>query len=169
MEASRNVLVESARIARGKIAPLSSLDASAYAALVIPGGFGAAKNLCNHATVAQGDASKMVVNADLQKAMVAFHGAKKPIGLCCISPVIAAHVLKCKVTVGQAEGDMWPYGGTVGAIANYGGTHELKAFNEVCVDEANRVVTSAAYMYEGKPHEIHDSVGAMIKATIAMV
>merc|ERR1712113_805528 len=64
--------------------------------------------------------------------------------LCCIAPVIAADVLKCKVTVGQAEGDMWPYGGTVGAIGNYGGTHELKQYNEVCVDHANFVVTSAA-------------------------
>ena len=82
--------------------------------------------------------------------------------------MIAAHVLKCKVTVGQAEGDMWPYGGTVGAIGNYGGTHESKEFNEACVATANLVVTSPAYMYEGKPHEVHDSVGAMIKATLAL-
>merc|ERR1712216_775705 len=113
IDAPRNTLVESARLARGKVDALSALDPAAFDALVIPGGFGAAKNLCNHATVAQGDASKMVVNSDLEKAVRAFHGAKKPIGLCCIAPVIAAHVLKCTVTVGQAEGDMWPYGGTV--------------------------------------------------------
>lgn len=166
---SRNVLTESARIARGKITPLSKLDANSYAALVIPGGFGAAKNLCNHATEAQGDASKMVVDSDLEAAVKAFHASKKPIGLCCISPVIAAHVLKCKVTVGQAEeGDKWPYAGTVGAIQNYGGTHEIKQYNEVCVDQDNKVATSAAYMYEGAPHEVHESVGAMVKAVLDM-
>eukprot|EP00930_Biecheleria_cincta_P055055 TRINITY_DN41428_c0_g1_i1.p1 TRINITY_DN41428_c0_g1~~TRINITY_DN41428_c0_g1_i1.p1 ORF type:complete len:281 (-),score=46.74 TRINITY_DN41428_c0_g1_i1:78-842(-) len=169
MDAPRNTLVESARIARGKVADLGALDVSAYSALIVPGGFGAAKNLCNHATVAQGDSSKMFVNADLEKAILNFHAAKKPIGLCCIAPVIAAHVLKCRVTVGQAEGDKWPYGGTVGAISNYGGTHELRAFNEACVDKSNLVVTSPAYMYEGAPHEIHESVGAMVKAVLDML
>jgi len=169
MDAPRNTLVESARIARGKVEALSGLDVAAFDVLIIPGGFGAAKNLCNHATVAQGDAAKMVVNPDVEKAVRAFHEAKKPIGMCCIAPVIAAHVLKCKVTVGQAEGDKWPYAGTVGAIGNYGGSHEAKAWNEACIDEANRVVTSPGYMYDGAPHEIHESVGAMVKATIALV
>ena len=41
----RNVLVESARIARGNISPLSTLSATSYDAVVFPGGFGAAKNL----------------------------------------------------------------------------------------------------------------------------
>lgn len=166
--APRNVLVESARIARGAIAPLSSLDASSYAAIIVPGGFGAAKNLCNHATVAQGDASKMEVDADLLAALQAFHGAQKPIGMCCIAPVIAAHALQATVTVGQAEGDQWPYGGTVGAIEAYGGSHVPHAFDGVCVDEACRVVTSPAYMFDGKPHEIFESVGAMVKATMAL-
>lgn len=164
----RNVLVESARIARGAIAPLSSLDAGNYDALIVPGGFGAAKNLCNHATVAQGDASKMEVDTDLLAALRAFQGAQKPIGLCCIAPVIAAHALQATVTVGQAEGDQWPYGGTVGAIEAYGGSHVPHAYDGVCVDEARKVATSPAYMFDGKPHEIFESVGAMVKATIAL-
>ena len=164
----RHVLVESARIARGAIAPLSSLDAGSYAAIIVPGGFGAAKNLCNHATVAQGDAALMAVEPSLEAAIRAFHAAKKPIGLCCIAPVIAAHLLKCEVTVGRAEGEQWPYGGTVGAIEAYGGSHVSHAFDGVCVDEARRVVTSPAYMFDGKPHEIFESVGAMVKATIAL-
>ena len=162
--APRNVLVESARIARGQIAPLTSLDPTEYAALIVPGGFGAAKNLCNHATVAQGDAALMAVEPSLETAIRAFHAAKKPIGLCCIAPVIAAHLLKCEVTVGQAEGEQWPYGGTAGAIENYGGVHRPTDWSGVCVDDANNVVSSAAYMYDGKPHEIFESVGAMVAA-----
>ena len=61
IEEGRNVMTESARISRGAISPLGELREEEFAALVIPGGFGAAKNLCNHATVAQGDASKLEV------------------------------------------------------------------------------------------------------------
>merc|ERR1712113_23179 len=165
---NRNVLVEAARIARGKIPPLGKLAPSQYDALIIPGGFGTAKNLCNHATVAQGDAAKMVVDPDLTKAIQAFSAAKKPAGFCCIAPVIAAYVLKCKVTVGQAEGDKWPYGGTVGAIQAYGGTHEAKGPTEACVDQDKKVVTTPAYMYEGTTSEIHNSVGAMVKDVLAL-
>ena len=165
----RNVMVESARICRGAIAPLSDLkDAEGFDALIIPGGFGAAKNLCNHATEAQGDKSKLVVDGDLEVALKAFHAAKKPIGLCCIAPVIASAVLNAKVTVGKAEGDQWPYGGTVGAIEAYGGKHEEHDIDGVCVDEENKVATAPAYMFEGKPHEIYDSVGKMIDATLKM-
>lgn len=168
IDVPRNVLVESARIARGKITALSQIDVSEFSALIIPGGFGAAKNLCNHATEAQGDASKMVVDPDVEAAIKAFRAADKPLGFCCISPVIAAHVLKCTVTVGQAEGDKWPYAGTVGAIQNYGGTHEAKQLDEVCIDAANKVATSVGYMYDGEPHEIYESVGLMVKAVLDM-
>ena len=66
------------------------VDASGFSALIVPGGFGAAKNLCNHATVAQGDASKLEIDAGVKEAIEAFSKAGKPIGLCCIAPVIAA-------------------------------------------------------------------------------
>ena len=96
------------------------------------------------------------------------HAAKKPIGMCCIAPVIAAHVLKATVTVGEAEGAKWPYGGTVGAVEAYGGTHQAAPFDGVCVDAENMVVTSPAYMYEGQPHEVFDSVGVMVSETLRL-
>ena len=110
----------------------------------------------------------MVVDADLEAAIRAFHAAKKPIGMCCIAPVIAAHVLKATVTVGEAEGAKWPYGGTVGAVEAYGGTHQAAPFDGVCVDAENMVVTSPAYMYEGQPHEVFDSVGVMVSETLRL-
>ena len=101
--------------ADGEITALASLDVAAFDALVIPGGFGAAKNLCNHATVAQGDKAKLVVEPAVERAVAAFAAQGKPIGLCCIAPVIAAALIPgVRVTVGRAEGEQWPYGGTVG-------------------------------------------------------
>ena len=171
MNESRNCLVESSRICRGNIKPLTELPSSVdeYACLIVPGGFGAAKNLCNHATVAQGDVSKLIVEPALADSIKKFNNAEKPIGMCCIAPVIAASVLKAKVTVGKAVGDQWPYGGTVQAVINYGGSHEEMDFDGVCVDTEKKVVTSPAYMYDGKPSEIQDSVDNMVNATLAMV
>ena len=134
----------------------------------MPGGFGAANRLCNHATVAQGDASKMVVDADLEAAIKAFHAAKKPIGMCCIAPVIAAHVLKATVTVGEAEGAKWPYGGTVGAIEAYGGTHQAAPFDGVCVDAEEHGGDVAGVRSEGQPHKVFDSVGVMVSETLRL-
>jgi enhancing lycopene biosynthesis protein 2 len=165
---TRNVMRESARISRGAIEPLANLSAAEFSALIIPGGFGAAKNLCNHATVAQGDPAKLEIDADLSNAIGAFTAAKKPIGLCCISPVIAAALLKCEVTVGQASGEKWPFGGTAEAIGAYGGTHVPTEIGGVHVDAAHKVVTSAAFMYDGAFHEVFDSVGRMVEETLKM-
>ena len=59
--------------------------------------------------------------------------------------------------------------GTVQAITNYGGVHEEKEYDGVCIDADKKIVTSPAYMYDGKPHEIQDSVDNMVKATLALI
>lgn len=168
---TRNVMVESARICRGDVAPLTKLigEAGGFVALIIPGGFGAAKNLCNHATEAQGELSKLVIDTEVETVIKEFHTAKKPIGMCCIAPVIGAAVLKAKVTVGMSSGNLWPYGGTTKAVVAYGGKNEDTNIDGVCVDEENRVITSAAYMCNAKPHEVYDSVGLMVKTTLDMI
>ncbi|XP_057222478.1 glutamine amidotransferase-like class 1 domain-containing protein 3, mitochondrial isoform X2 [Malurus melanocephalus] len=97
-EEKRNVLVESARLARGNIQDLAELKASEFDAVIFPGGFGVAKNLCSWAV----DGKNCTVNEHVNSTLQAFHSAKKPIGLCCISPVLAAKVFPgCEVTVGQ--------------------------------------------------------------------
>ncbi|XP_053164343.1 glutamine amidotransferase-like class 1 domain-containing protein 3, mitochondrial [Hemicordylus capensis] len=122
---SRNVLAESARIARGKIADLTKLIAKDYDAVIFPGGFGAAKNLSTFAV----DGKDCKVNGEVERVLKDFHKAGKPIGLCCISPVLAAKVLPgAEVTVGHEEeqGGKWPYAGTAGAIKAMGGKHHIK-------------------------------------------
>lgn len=160
-EESRNVLVESARIARGAVKALTELKAGEFDAVVFPGGFGAAKNLSTFAV----DGADLKVNPDVERVLTDFHSAKKPIGLCCIAPVLAAKVIKgCSVTVGSdtEEGGKWPYAGTAGAIQTLGATHVKKEVHEAHVDEDNKIITAPAYMCETGVHLIFDGIGAMI-------
>lgn len=167
---TRNVMVESARIARGAVKPLTELNSGAADAVFFPGGFGAAKNLSDFA-VKGGD---MTVNSEVERVIKDFHGAKKPIGLCCIAPVLAAKVLGSSgvtLTLGKPDdgSGKWPYGGAIEAAKGMGANAVEKSVSEVAVDEANKVVTTPAFMYEGKFHEIHDGVAKAITALLGLI
>ena len=161
----RRVLVEAARIARGKIEPLSSLQVGDFDAVFFPGGFGAAKNLCNFATAG----ADCQVEPEVERVVKAFNGAGKPIGACCIAPVILAKVLGtgsggpgCTLTIGNDAN-------TAGAIKTMGAMHVEAPVTEAFVDEGARVVTAPAYMYgEAAIHEVDQGIGEMVKQTLAM-
>ena len=155
---TRNVLREAARIARGKIHPLSALKAEDFDAVVFPGGFGAAVNLCDFAE----KGPDCTVDRDVERVVNAFHSAAKPVGMCCIAPVIAARVLRgCRVTIGNDTG-------TAEAIARMGSQNVEKAVTEAYVDEDENVVTSPAYMYGAAPvHEVFDGIGEMVAGVLA--
>lgn len=161
---SRNQMIEAARISRGEIAPLSALQAGEFDALVFPGGFGAAKNLCDFAS----KGADCRANPDVERAIKAFHAAGKPIALCCIAPVLAARVLGtaaggpgCAVTIGTDEA-------TAAAIATMGARNVGKSVLEAHTDAANRIVTTPAYMCDAKPHEVFDGIGEMIAGLMKM-
>lgn len=159
----RNVLVEAARIARGNIKPLSQLNPSNFDAVVLPGGFGAAKNLCDFAL----KGPDMSVDPDIEKALKGFREQGKPIGLCCIAPVIAAKVFGknnagqgCTVTIGNDPE-------TASAIQRMGSTHADRPVTEACIDEQNNIITAPAYMYGAAPiHEVHQGIGQMIESVL---
>ncbi|XP_072542454.1 glutamine amidotransferase-like class 1 domain-containing protein 3, mitochondrial isoform X1 [Salminus brasiliensis] len=164
---SRNVLAESARIARGNVTDLAKLKASNHDAVIFPGGFGAAKNLSTFAV----DGVDCKVNSEVQRILKDFHKAGKPIGLCCISPVLAAKVLPgVEVTVGHEEeqGGKWPYAGTAQAITALGAKHKVKEVTEAHIDPKNKVVTSPAFMCETKLHLIFDGIGAMVRDVLKL-
>ncbi|XP_060689856.1 glutamine amidotransferase-like class 1 domain-containing protein 3, mitochondrial [Hemiscyllium ocellatum] len=164
---SRNVLVESARIARGKILDLARLNARDHDAVIFPGGFGAAKNLSTFAT----DGKDCKVIPDIERVLNEFHKAKKPIGLCCIAPVLAAKVLPgVEVTVGHEdeEGGKWPYCGTAAAINAMGGKHTVHDVSSAHVDLQNQVVTTPAFMCETKLHHIFDGIGEMVQQVLKL-
>jgi len=134
---SRNVLAESARLARGEIRPLAELEADEFDAVILPGGFGAAKNLSSFAA----DGAGMWVLEDLKEVLGDFHEARKPIGMMCISPVMVPRLLGegIAVTIGQDPG-------LSGAISAMGGLHRSCGVGDIVVDFEHRVVTTPAYM-----------------------
>ncbi|XP_009470292.1 PREDICTED: ES1 protein homolog, mitochondrial-like [Nipponia nippon] len=166
-EEKRNVLVESARLARGNIQDLAELKAGEFDAVIFPGGFGVAKNLCSWAV----DGKNCTVNEQVSSTLQAFHSAKKPIGLCCISPVLAAKVFPgCEVTVGQDKDvdGRFPDAETASAIAELGCKHICKNVNESHVDKANKIVTTCAFMCKAPLHEIFDGIGTMVQEVLKL-
>lgn len=163
----RNVLVESARLARGNIQDLAELKVSEFDAVIFPGGFGVAKNLCSWAV----DGKNCAVNEYVNSTLQAFHGAKKPIGLCCISPVLAAKIFPgCEVTVGQDKNvdGRFPDAETASAIAELGCKHICKDVSESHVDKANKIVTTCAFMCKAPLHEIFDGIGTMVEEVLKL-
>jgi enhancing lycopene biosynthesis protein 2 len=158
MPDKRNVLVEAARIARGNIKPLSEYKTENYDALIFPGGFGVAKNLCTFAF----DGINCKVNPDVEKAVRATVVAEKPIGALCISPVLMAKILtEVEVTIGDDEA-------TADAIENMGATHIQSTHGEIVVDEKYKLVTTPCYMLDATIDQIADGAENLVKKIIEL-
>ena len=148
MPETRNVLVEAARIARGKIKPLSAYKASDFDALIFPGGFGVAKNLCTFAF----EGINCTVNHEVENAIRTTIVAEKPLGALCISPVLIAKVLvDVEVTIGDDKG-------TAEAIESFGATHIETSHGEIVYDPKYKLITTPCYMLDATIDQI--AVGA---------
>ncbi|MCK5134409.1 MAG: isoprenoid biosynthesis glyoxalase ElbB [Bacteroidales bacterium] len=159
MEETRNVLVESARIARGSIHDLKTFNPEAFDGLLFPGGFGAAKNLSNWAFEAP-DAS---VLPEVEDAIMGMVQLKKPVGALCISPVILAKVLGAvKLTIGDDEG-------TAQAMESIGATHVNTTHGEVVVDNDKLIVTTPCYMLDATIDQIAEGADNVVKAMIGLM
>jgi len=142
---------ESARIARGNVKDLATLNAREWDALLVPGGFGAAKNLCNFGFKGQ----DMTVDEDVIKVLREFRDADKVIGFTCIAPIIAAKVFGSegvKLTLGS-RGENFPYAGAIDVAASFGAQMQECNIEDVCTDWTTRIVTTPAYMQgNAEPH-----------------
>ncbi|SCA56459.1 isoprenoid biosynthesis protein with amidotransferase-like domain [Candidatus Terasakiella magnetica] len=158
MDEKRNVLVESSRIARGDIKPLAEYKADEFDALVLPGGFGAAKNLSSFAF----EGADCTVNGDVETALKATRTAAKPIGALCISPAVLAKVFgDVTLTIGQDEG-------TAQAIEKLGCTHAPTNHGEITVDQAAKVVTTPCYMLDANIAQIAEGAQACVDEVIKL-
>jgi enhancing lycopene biosynthesis protein 2 len=156
MDETRNVLIESARIARGIIKDITEYNAADFDALIFPGGFGAAKNLCDFAF----KGADCNVNADVVYAVRQTSEKRKPIGALCISPVIMAKIFgDIELTIGQDAG-------TAEAVEKMGATHKLTNHGDVIVDEKNNVFTTPCYMLDANILEIAKGASNIIKAML---
>ncbi len=157
---SRNVRVESARIARGPVADVTEIDAGDLDALILPGGFGAAKNLCTFA-VAGADCD---IDPGVAALVREVHSQGKPVAAVCIAPVLLAKVL-------GAEGPELTIGtdaGTAGALESMGATHVACPVNEFVVDRERKLITSPAYMLAGSISEAAEGIEKTVKALMEM-
>jgi enhancing lycopene biosynthesis protein 2 len=158
--ARRNVLAESARIVRGRVADLASVSARDLDALVFPGGFGVAKNLCTFAV----DGRNMRVLADVERLVRDMRSAGKPMGFICIAPVIAARLLgqeRVQVTIGDdAE--------TAAAIESWGARHVARKVEEIAVDEHLKIVSTPAYMLGPWIAPVAAGIDRLVSAVLEM-
>ncbi len=153
----RNVLVESARIARGKIEPLDNIDLRDFDALIFPGGFGVAKNLCNYAF----EGAHCIVEPKVTKLLREAVSLRKPIGALCISPVLLAKVLgDVTITVGPDEGD-------AANVSKMGAKHMVTKHGDVIVDQKHRLYSTPCYQLESTIVQIAEGADAIVKAMLA--
>lgn len=159
MNETRNVLVESARIARGKIADIATVNPDELDALILPGGFGAALN-CSDFAVAGTD---MTVYPDVARVVQAVHAAGKPIGAICIAPAIIAKLIPgATLTIGNDAG-------TAGALEQLGAKHVDCMVHHIVKDEAHKVVSSPAYMLGPWVNDVAQGIRACVREVLAML
>lgn len=137
MAETRNVLIEAARIARGAVQPLAQADASTLDALIVPGGFGAAKNLSTFAS----EGAECHVDPDLKRLAQALHAGGKPLGFICIAPAMLPRIFDfpLRLTIGTDID-------TAEIVEDMGGEHVPCPVDDIVVDEDNKIVTTPAYM-----------------------
>ncbi|MDR0843117.1 MAG: isoprenoid biosynthesis glyoxalase ElbB [Acidobacteriota bacterium] len=151
----RNVMTEAARIARGDIRDVKTINAEELDAIVIPGGFGAAKNLCSFAS----EGASCTADKDVAVLLTALHKDKKPIGALCIAPSVVAAVLGkvCapEVTIGDDKA-------TAAALEAMGARHKNAAVDEIVVDLENKIVTTPCYMLARSIKEVGVGVEKLV-------
>ncbi|MER3417086.1 MAG: isoprenoid biosynthesis protein ElbB [Gemmataceae bacterium] len=161
MKETRNVLVESARIARGNIKDLATASADEYDAVILPGGYGAAKNLCTFAEKGE----RCELDPALAKFLQAMYRAGKPIGAICISPVLLARAFgrdgAPRLTIGKDPD-------TANKIEQMGADHVSCPVDDFVVDEENRMVTTPAYMLARSIREAAEGIEKLVHEVLRL-
>lgn len=157
----RNVLREAARIARGKIQDVAKVSARALDGALLPGGFGAAKNLSTFAT----DGAACKVDAGVAKLLRDLHSERKPIAALCIAPAVLAALFGAdhhvKLTIGNDPG-------TASSLEKMGAQHQNAAVDAIVVDEKNRLITTPCYMLAGRISEVAAGAEKAVRKLLEM-
>ena len=159
MPETRNVLVEAARIARGKISDLTIFDVAEYDVLLFAGGFGVVKNLCDFAV--KGNDYKVI--EDVRKMIAVMHNAGKPVGAMCVSPILIADVLYgAEITLGES------CGASV-AAEKHGAQHHITTHGEITVDKKNKVATTPCYMLDANIAQIAEGADNLVSELVKLI
>ncbi len=155
----RQVLVESARIVRGAVHNLDDAKVDSFDALIVPGGFGVAKNLSDFAV----NGSAMTVNETLLSLVKGFKAAAKPVGLMCIAPTLAATIFGpgVKCTIGNDTG-------TAAAVVDMGAEHVESDVTSVVIDQDHKLVTTPAYMLANSISDAATGIEKLVNEVVAL-
>lgn len=170
MNETRNVLVESARIARGDILKLEEFNALEYDALIMPGGFGTAKNFTKWAF----EGPNGPILESVKNLILSFVSTGKPIGALCMSPTTVAKALQdsdfhSTLTVGSTtEGSPYDIAAISGGVEATGAKAEMKTVREVSIDEANKIVCAPCYMMDANIVEVKENIELALDKVIAL-
>ncbi len=157
----RNVLVESARIARSKIKNISELQTKSFDGLAFPGGYGVALNLCDWAS----KGSECTIHPEVKRCIDEFYQQSKPIAAICIAPVLIAKVLGKKGITVTTGNDL----DTANEIIKTGAYHVDCPVDDYVTDRENKIITTPAYMYgDAKPYQVFKGISALVKEFIEM-
>lgn len=160
-EDNRNVLAESARIARGQIKDLQEFKAKDYEAIIFPGGFGAALNLSDFAV----KGADCEINHEVRRALEESYDEGIVIGAMCIAPTVIARVLgkhHVKLTIGNDTK-------VAAGLKKMGAEHENKAATEVCVDEEHKIVTTPCYMLANSIKQVAEGTHNLVEAVLDLI
>ncbi len=157
---SRNVLQESSRIARGDVQAASEMKAEDWDALIFPGGFGAAKNLCDFAI----NGPDCSVEPEVNRLILETHEAGKPVAFMCIAPAICAAAFRGssihpELTIGSDQG-------TAKALEAMGAKHVVCPVSDIHIDEANNILSTPAYMLAENIGQAADGIEKLVSALL---
>ena len=171
MNETRNVLIESARIARGNILDIKDLNLAEIDALVLPGGFGTAKNITKWAF----EGPNGEINAEVAQLLVAAVQQQKPIVGLCMSPTTIAKALaqagiKAHLSVGTStEASPYDIAAIAGGVASLGHTHEAHSIREIAIDNEHKIISAPCYMMEGDIVAVNQNIKQAIAALMAIL
>lgn len=154
-KSKRNILKESSRMARGDVKEISLLDVDSYSSIIIPGGFGVAKNFCNYAIKGK----DFTINSQIEKILLNFYKQKKYIGAICISPIILAKLFLDKkpiLTLGSKDNCQ-------NNFADFNTKYEVKTSSQICVDVQNKFISTPAFMNKDSLYNVSIGIEELVK------
>ena len=159
LNGTRNILEESARIARGDVKPLNDLNIDDISSVIIPGGFGVAKNFCDYAL----KGSDFTIDQNIKNILIECNKQNKYIGAICISPVILAKLFSDKnpiLTVGNEKNCQ-------DCLSSLTKNYQITSSSEISIDENNRIVSTAAFMNDESLHNIYLGIEKLVKCIVS--
>lgn len=160
IQENRNLMSEAAKISRGQVEDMKKLSAKNFDGVIFPGGYGVVKNLSHWAE----SGSRCWVDPEVERVLNEFYNSSSPIGGICIAPALIARVLGkhgITVTIGDDKE-------TALEIKKTGAIHENCGVQDYISDRENKIITTPAYMYEAKPHEVFMGISGLVKELVEM-